>query len=100
MFETVRNLVPADRLNVHLDSLRSQVAVIKSDGGEDTASLGAMAHKIISQAGLFGLTRLSRRARALEDACNAGGEILEALRACREAADDIELCASPARAAS
>lgn len=99
MFETVRDIIPPARLNVHLDSLSRQMAAIRRDNGASSASLGNQAHKIISQAGMLGLMRLSRRARALEDACIAGEGTVEALLACCEAADDIQRYAIPAAAA-
>lgn len=64
------------------------------------ASLAKQAHKIISQAGMLGLMRLSRRARTLEDACDAGVGIAEALCACCEAAGDIERYAIAAATAA
>lgn len=96
MFETVRDIIPPARLSVHLDSLCCQMAAIKRHGAANMTSLGQQAHKIISQAGMLGLMRLSRRARTLEDACNTGEGIAAALRACCDAADDVQLYAIPA----
>lgn len=99
MFETVRDIIPPARLSVHLDSLSRQMAAIQQDTGASGANLGDRAHKIISQAGMLGLMRLSRRARALEDACIAGEGTVEARLACCEAADDIQRYAIPAATA-
>lgn len=49
---------------------------------------------------MLGLMRLSRRARTLEDACNLDEGIAQALRACCEAADDIERYANAAASAA
>lgn len=76
------------------------MAAIRRDGAVHAASLGQQAHKIISQAGMLGLMRLSRRARTLENACNAGAGIAEALRACCDAAGDIERYAIAAATAA
>jgi hypothetical protein len=100
VFETVRDIIPPARLIVHLDSLGLQMAAILRDSGANSAHLGNQAHKVISQAGMLGLMRLSRRARMLEDACLAAEGIVEALRACCEAAGDIQRYAIPAAMAA
>jgi len=62
--------------------------------------LQGQAHKIVSQAGMLGLTRVSDRMRALEHACMAGDGAAAALSECREAAEDVRLYAMPAAAAA
>ena len=99
VFETVRDIIPAERLAVHLVCLVGQMAAIGRDAGTNGTSLRDQAHKIVSQAGMLGLMRLSRRARDLEDACLAGEGTVEALRECCAAADDIRRYAIPAASA-
>ena len=99
VFETVRDIIPAARLCVHLDTLAGQMAAIGRDPMASSASLQTQAHKIISQAGMLGLMRLSRRARVLESACAAGEGEVEALRECCAAADDIHRYAIAAASA-
>jgi HPt (histidine-containing phosphotransfer) domain-containing protein len=98
VFATVQDIIPAERLSVHLVSLVGQMAAMGRASAANGANLRDQAHKIISQAGMLGLMRLSRRARVLEDACIAGEGTVEALRECCAAADDIRRYAIPAAA--
>ncbi|MFN3946383.1 MAG: ATP-binding protein [Allosphingosinicella sp.] len=93
-FEDVRQIIPPERLAQHLAQLETEAEAIAeaSGGGPDVE---ARAHKIVSQAGMLGLVRLSRRARALEDACRDGGDRDGALAAFREAAGDVRRYARP-----
>lgn len=61
-------------------------------------SLAQRAHKIVSQAGMLGLTRMSQCARVLEEACRAGDGQAAAQGECRAATGDIEQYAMPAAA--
>jgi signal transduction histidine kinase/CheY-like chemotaxis protein/HPt (histidine-containing phosphotransfer) domain-containing protein len=92
-FADVASMLPRDRLAKHLESLAAlveQVAEGRPEGG-DTAELIASAHKIVSQAGMLGLLRLSARASAVEKAArDESGKWLDmALRRFREAATDL-----------
>jgi HPt (histidine-containing phosphotransfer) domain-containing protein len=48
------------------------------------------AHKIVSQAGMLGLTRLSNCAAGVEDACEGNVELAAALQRLRDAAGDVQ----------
>jgi len=86
-------------LHVYLQELDRQILlIIDSPPGEPC--LQGQAHKIVSQAGMLGLTRVSDRMRALEHACMAGDGAAAALSECREAAEDVRLYAMPAAAAA
>jgi signal transduction histidine kinase/DNA-binding response OmpR family regulator len=92
-FAEVREMLPRERLAAHLERLAGDVELVTAgvspDGGAE--ALAASAHKIVSQAGMLGLMRLSERARAVEEAARgSGGEALEtALGPFRQAALDI-----------
>ena len=91
VFGEVREMLPRERLATHLDNLAGLVEEVAAGTGDDVA---AAAHKIVSQAGMLGLMRLSARARAVEDAARGGdgGEVLEAaLSRFRQAAIDVTL---------
>ncbi|HUE79314.1 MAG TPA: Hpt domain-containing protein [Sphingomicrobium sp.] len=79
----------------YLADLDRQLRVVVNSAANDPG-LKSLAHKIVSQTGMLGLTRLSECARALEDACRAGATPAPALRRCRAAVGDIELYAMPA----
>ena len=92
---SVQGVIPPERLLEYLYELDSQLQlVIDSHPGDE--SLASRAHKIVSQAGMLGLTRMSQCARALEDACRSGAGHSEALGQCRTAVFDIEFYAMPA----
>jgi len=92
-FEMVRRMISTERLRIHLHELDRQVSALTGSAGE---SIEGQAHKIVSQAGMVGLRRLSDRARALEEACGTGAPIPAALLACRAAAGDVRRYAMPA----
>jgi HPt (histidine-containing phosphotransfer) domain-containing protein len=93
VFDDVRQMLPSERLAAHLDTLAGQVEMVASGpesvGG--TEELAAAAHKIVSQAGMLGLPRLSERARAVEEAARggAGPNLEDALTRFRESAIDL-----------
>lgn len=97
LFGTVRQLLAPERLNAHLEQLDRQIAALV-DTAAGSPDLQDQVHKIISQAGMLGLTRMSDRARELEDACRLGVDKTAALARCREAANDVRLYAMPAAA--
>ena len=95
LLTVVQGLIPPDRLEAYLRDLERQLATIIGCSDDD-ASLQSRAHKIVSQAGMLGLTRLSERARELEDACRAGDAPRAALFHLGSVAADIRLYAMPA----
>jgi signal transduction histidine kinase/DNA-binding response OmpR family regulator len=90
-FQSVQEAIPAGRLSQYVEDLQALADSVSAAGpGGDPAPVVVDAHKIISQAGMLGLMRLSERARAVEDAARAGEGLEAALAAFREAAPDIE----------
>jgi CheY-like chemotaxis protein/HPt (histidine-containing phosphotransfer) domain-containing protein len=92
-FADVRGMLPPERLSVHLESLASLVERVAqgTEGEGGAAELISAAHKIVSQAGMIGLPRLSERARAVEEAArseNISG-LTDTLASFREAALDV-----------
>lgn len=96
-FAVVQRMLSPERLAVHLQSLDQQLLAFADSPADVT--LQDLAHKIVSQAGMLGLTRVSDCMRALEHACMAGDGAVDALRACRAAAEDVRLYAMPAAVA-
>lgn len=95
LLAVVQDLIPPKRLHAYLRDLDRQFsAVVGSTSGD--ATLQDRAHKIVSQAGMFGLTRMSECARQVEDACRAGSGQEAAVLHCSEAIADIRLYAMPA----
>jgi DNA-binding NarL/FixJ family response regulator len=93
-FAEVREMLPPERLAAHLERLAGEVEQVAVGPGADGAveELAGSAHKIVSQAGMLGLMRLSERARAVEEAARSGGagEALDAaLARFRQAALDV-----------
>jgi HPt (histidine-containing phosphotransfer) domain-containing protein len=70
------------------------------DSASGDITLQSRAHKIVSQAGMLGLTRMSDCARRVEDACRDGSGCDAAVLQCREATADVELYAIPAATAA
>lgn len=93
----MQRLIPPERLREHLRELDRQLRLVVDSASGDE-NLASRAHMIVSQAGMLGLTRMSRCARALEDACRAGAGQAAALGECRAATGDIERYAMPAAA--
>jgi hypothetical protein len=95
LLASVQRLIPPERLREYLLELDRQLQLVIASAASDE-SLGDRAHKIVSQAGMLGLTRMSQCAKALEDACRAGAGQAAALDECRAATGDIEHHAMPA----
>jgi signal transduction histidine kinase/DNA-binding NarL/FixJ family response regulator/HPt (histidine-containing phosphotransfer) domain-containing protein len=90
-FRSVEEAIPAGRLITYVEDLQALADKVSgAQPGGDPSALVVDAHKIISQAGMLGLMRLSERARAIEDSARAGSGLDQALAAFREAAPDIE----------
>ena len=90
-------MIPPERLHAYLRDLDRQFLTVM-ESPACSPGLEGQAHKIVSQAGMLGLTRISQCARAVEDACRAGAEPDAALGECRAAVGDIRLYAMPAAA--
>jgi signal transduction histidine kinase/DNA-binding response OmpR family regulator len=89
-FREVREMLPPERLQEHLCNLEGQAAALAAvDPLTEREEAAAIAHKLVSQAGMLGLVRLSERARALEEACQDGGDLAGAHDRFRAAAGDI-----------
>ena len=67
-----------------------------AEAGVSDLEIGHLAHKIVSQAGMLGLTRMATCAADLENACRTGDGREAAVLACHSALDDIRLYAMPA----
>ena len=63
----VQRLIPAERLQVYLRELDRDHSMLVDSAVTDQ-SLQSQAHRIVCQAGMLGLTRMSECARALENA--------------------------------
>jgi HPt (histidine-containing phosphotransfer) domain-containing protein len=88
-FRDVAGILPPERLQAHVDHLEGQVAALSEGNGMDGDTVGAAAHKIVSQAGMLGLPRLSARAREVEETARDGKFLAPALARFRIAAADI-----------
>ncbi|MDP8913556.1 MAG: ATP-binding protein, partial [Pseudomonadota bacterium] len=93
-FLKLRELIPAERLAKYLEALETDVAALSAaaPGGDavEASALQGTAHKIVSQAGMLGLIRLSKRAARVEDAYAEKNGVETALREFREAAADVQ----------
>ena len=89
-FDNALSLLSPEQVNKYLQDLELQVKSL-ADCADDDKSLQRQAHKIVSQAGMLGLMRVSNRALLLEDSCRTGRGQAEALESCR-AALTIYLC--------
>ena len=101
-FAKVAEIMPPAKLAAHVESLDLAVEELAAATPDDDRRLvEAAAHKIVSQAGMVGLQRLSDRASRLEQACRDSDGIELALEAFRRAAADVRLIekATPQRAA-
>jgi CheY-like chemotaxis protein len=91
----VEALITPERVHAYLRELDGQMAMI-AGSAMDEAALQSQAHKIISQAGMMGLLRVSQCARSLVDAYRSGEGQAEALVRFQATAGDIGLYAAPA----
>jgi CheY-like chemotaxis protein len=90
-FLKIRDLIPAERLARYADALQADVTALAGASAEDgVQSVRGTAHKIVSQAGMLGLIRLSNLAAKVEEASDDPNELAEALQRFREAAGDVE----------
>jgi signal transduction histidine kinase/DNA-binding response OmpR family regulator len=86
-FARVQAMIPRDRLERHVASLRDQLAAICADVPPD--ELEERAHKIASQAAMLGLCRIAASVAVIEEACRSGREHGGALRDFHAIAGDI-----------
>lgn len=89
VFARVRQLLPKDQLQAHVDALQASVGQLQIAGPGDLQSLEETAHKVVSQAGMLGLFRLSARAARIEQGCRSGKGVRRSLERFREAAGDV-----------
>jgi HPt (histidine-containing phosphotransfer) domain-containing protein len=87
-------LIPAERLERYIDAFEADMAALAAaapDGDAQHASvLQNIAHKIVSQASILGLIRVSRRAARVEVAYEEKNGVATALREFREAAAEAQ----------
>ncbi|TFI59256.1 response regulator [Sphingomonas parva] len=108
IFADVQTMLPADRLRGHVETLIGAAARVADAADrldpecadadrhpERYGEVAADAHKIVSQAGMLGLTRLSDAARALDQAVRQRALIVPARTAFRAAAGDPETFLCP-----
>ncbi|MDQ3471825.1 MAG: response regulator [Pseudomonadota bacterium] len=89
VFARVRQLLPEAQLQAHVEALEASVGALRIAGSTDLQSLEAIAHKVVSQAGMLGLFRLSARSARIEQSCRAGHGVRRALERFREASSDV-----------
>jgi CheY-like chemotaxis protein len=78
-FEKIRTLLPTERLRTHLTNFAQQLDSLCEANGPDEG-IEPMAHKLISQSGMFGFMKLSQLCRDLEQACRDGSDTTDELR--------------------
>lgn len=84
----LRQILPEARLRDYAQALDAQVRKLAGTPLDDVEAIREATHKIISQAGMLGLVRLSCRAAEVELACCEHAGLAEALERFREAAGD------------
>lgn len=93
-FLEVRELIPVERLGKYIEALKTDIAAVAAaapDGDVEHASaLQNTAHNIVSQAGILGLVRVSKRAARVEVAYEEKSGVATALREFREAAAEAQ----------
>jgi CheY-like chemotaxis protein len=87
-FKEVAEMLPPGRLRGHVDTLEQAVAAL-AGGADDSQALAAAAHKVVSQAGMLGLPRLSAAARTLEEAARAGAPLQAPMASFRARSGDV-----------
>jgi CheY-like chemotaxis protein len=90
IFAEVGRLISPARLVEHAAVLTAAVEQLAASGPRnDLAKTRNLAHSIVSQAGMLGLTRLSASAAAVEEACDDRPRLCDALRRMREVSADL-----------
>lgn len=90
VFEGVLEALPLDSLRGHVRSLQVQVQKLANASTGDASQLESVAHKIVSQAGMLGLMRLSAAAHDVEYAAREHSDLAPPLKAFRNAAADLD----------
>lgn len=88
-------MLTPERLALHLGHLDQQFGLLVSSAANDM-TLQSRAHKIVSQAGMLGLTRMMQCAQALEGAMGSEAGQAAALLRSRAAVGDVQRFALPA----
>jgi signal transduction histidine kinase/CheY-like chemotaxis protein len=92
VFERLAEILPPPMLEPHLTTLNTQVRQLAETRADDEPGMAAeLAHKLVSQAGMLGLMRLSAAAAEVERAASSGEPLDSALRRFRKAASDPRL---------
>lgn len=101
VYESVEALLPPERLRSHLASLDNE---LEAAFGPSMAKDGVqqVAHKLVSQAGMLGFSKLSECCRELEQACLEGKDTSHQFESCSAAAYHTrikiaELLSTPSR---
>ena len=79
IFEKMSSLLPPERLRTHLLNFAQQLDDLCKPNGP-AEGVEQSAHKLVSQAGMFGFMRLSQMCRDLEQACRESVGVSEDLR--------------------
>ncbi|MGI8943180.1 MAG: ATP-binding protein [Qipengyuania sp.] len=90
VFTSVLRTLPLESLRRHVLALQADVEEVANAPTDGAKTLETAAHKIVSQAGMLGLMRLSAAAREVEQAAYTGSELEPSLREFRLAADSID----------
>jgi hypothetical protein len=94
VFERLAAILPKPMLEPHLAALNVQVRRLATiHPGGDRAEVAELAHKLVSQAGMLGLMRLSSAAAEVERAAASGESLDVALGRFQTAAPDPQLLA-------
>jgi hypothetical protein len=91
----VSRFISPEQVLAYLHEL-DELFLLVANAKPTDSSVECEAHKIVSQAGQLGLTRMSECARQVENAYRFGTGRAAAMRQCRAAVDDIKRYAMPA----
>ena len=91
-YDRLAAVLPPDRQQAYARELELEVAaLVASPRDGDRKTIGELAHRLVSQAGMLGLLRLSQLAGELEQACREDGDVHSALARFASAASDVDL---------
>ncbi|MDQ3481879.1 MAG: ATP-binding protein [Pseudomonadota bacterium] len=90
VFTSVLRALPLETLRRHVHALQADVEEVANAPADGAKTLETTVHKIVSQAGMLGLMRLSAAAREVEQAARTGSELEPFLREFRLAAGSID----------
>ncbi len=90
VFTSVLRALPLETLRRHVHALQADVEEVANAPADGAKTLETTVHKIVSQAGMLGLMRLSAAAREVEQAARTGSELEPSLREFRLAAGSID----------